>query len=96
MSRLTRQFRAESSTVVVLLDVTKSWSVSVDGTTHQAEQTKYINRVSFKVPAAARKFQLTVTPHVNLHWTALRGTSVDKQAKEVTAPEPISFDLTFL
>ena len=86
----------EGGDVTKEMDVTKSWSVSVDGTTHQAEQTKYINRVSFKVPAAARKFQLTVTPHVNLHWTALRGTSVDKQAKEVTAPEPISFDLTFL
>ncbi|RRD05436.1 hypothetical protein EII34_06810 [Arachnia propionica] len=88
--------RANSdSTASKDMEVAKSWSVTVDGAIIQAEPTEYIDRITFKVPATARKFQVTVTPHLNLHWTALHGSGVSTQTKDVVAPEPISFDLTF-
>ncbi|MDO5066058.1 MAG: hypothetical protein Q4D96_02095 [Propionibacteriaceae bacterium] len=77
------------------MEVAKSWSVTVDGATIHAEPTEYIDRITFKVPATARKFQVTVTPHLNLHWTAIHGAGVSTQTKDVVAPEPISFELTF-
>lgn len=89
------KLRSKSNIEQKYLDVPKTWSVTADGTTYQAVDTKLSNQVSFKVPATARSFQMTAAPHVSLHWQAIKGIRVENQVKEVTAPEPITLELTF-